>query len=138
MSYSRALQSQIAAGNAILRPGWVRLNFNYFISEAEFDYLLGAIELVAKHGWRLLPYYRFDISSGVWRFHSEARSLPVSLEGLSFDQLERTARTASAPWELSELLVEAERELTVTRSKEPETIRNLPDEAEELRWFALP
>jgi len=60
------------------------------------------------------------------------------LEGLSFDQLERTARTASAPWELSELLVEAERELTVTRSKEPETIRNLPDEAEELRWFALP
>jgi len=138
MSYSRALQSQIAAGNAILRPGWVRLNFNYFISEAEFDYLLGAIELVAKHGWRLLPYYRFDVTSGMWRFHSEAMSLPVSLEGLSFDQLERTARTASAPWELSELLVEAERELTVTRSKEPETIRNLPDEAEELRWFALP
>ena len=138
MSYSRALQSQIAAGNAILRPGWVRLNFNYFISEAEFDYLLGAIELVAKHGWRLLPYYRFDISSGVWRFHSEARSLPVSLEGLSFDQLEPTARATPAPWELSELLVEAERELTATRSKEPETIRNLPDEAEELRWFALP
>ena len=138
MSYSRALQSQIAAGNAILRPGWVRLNFNYFLSEAEFDYLLGAIELVAKYGWRLLPYYRFDISSGVWRFHSEARSLPVSLEGLSFDQLEPTARAMRTPWELSELLVEAERELTATRSKEPETIRNLPDEAEELRWFALP
>ena len=138
MGYSRALQSQIAAGNAILRPGWVRLNFNYFISEAEFDYLLGAIELVAKHGWRLLPYYRFDISSGVWRFHSEAMSLPVSLEGLSFDQLEPTVRATPAPWELGELLVEAERELTATRSKEPETIRNLPDEAEGLRWFALP
>ena len=138
MSYSRALQSQIAAGNAILRPGWVRLNFNYFISEAEFDYLLGAIELVAKHGWRLLPYYRFDISSGVWRFHSEAMALPVSLEGLSFDQLEPTGRATPAPWELSELLVEAERELTATRSIEPEPIRNLPDEAEGLRWFALP
>ena len=138
MSYSRALQSQIAAGNAILRPGWVRLNFNYFISDTEFDYLLGAIELVAKHGWRLLPYYRFDISSGVWRFHSEAMSLPVSLDALSFDQLESTARTAPAPWELGELLVEAERELTATRSKEPGTIRHLPDEVEGLRWFALP
>ena len=138
MSYSRALQSQIAAGNAILRPGWVRLNFNYFISEAEFDYLLGAIELVAKHGWRLLPCYRFDMTSVVWRFHSEARSLPVCLEGRSFDQLEPTVRATPAPWELGELLVEAERELKATRSKEPETIRNLPDEAEELRWFALP
>jgi len=138
MSYSRAIESQIAAGNAILRPGWVRLNFNYFISEAEFDYLLGAIELVAKHGWRLLPYYRFDVTSGVWRFHGEARSLPVSLEGLSFDQLAPTVRATPAPWELSELLVEAERELKAMRSEEPETIRNLPDEAEELRWFALP
>ena len=121
MSYSRALQSQIAAGNAILRPGWVRLNFNYFISEAEFDYLLGAIELVAKHGWRLLPCYRFDVTSGVWRFHSEARSLPVSLEGLSFDQLEPTARAAAAPWELGKLLVEAERELTTTSPRQSVT-----------------
>ena len=32
MNYSRAIQSEMAAGNVILRPGWVRLNFNYFIS----------------------------------------------------------------------------------------------------------
>ncbi len=137
MKYSRALQSQIAAGNAILRPGWVRLNFNYFISEAEFDYLLGAIELVAKHAWRLLPYYRFDMTSGVWRFHSEARSLPVSLEGLCFDQLEPPAGARPAPCELSELLVEAERELTATRPKTPQIMRKLPNETERLRWFAL-
>ena len=62
----------------------------------------------------------------------------MSLEGLSFDQLEPTVRATPAPWGLGELLVEAERELKATRSKEPETIRNLPDEAEELRWFALP
>ncbi|MFL2501645.1 MAG: aminotransferase class V-fold PLP-dependent enzyme [Luminiphilus sp.] len=138
MSYSRAIESQIAAGNAILRPGWVRLNFNYFISEAEFDYLLGALELVARHGWRLLPCYHFDMTSGVWRFHSEARSLPVSLEGLSFDRLEPTGRATPSPWELRDLLAEAERELTSTRPKTPETIRNLPDETERLRWFALP
>jgi len=138
MSYSRAIESQIAAGNAILRPGWVRLNFNYFISEAEFDYLLGAIELVAKHGWRLLPYYCFDISSGVWGFHSEARSLPVSLEGLSFDRLEPTGRATPSPWELRDLLVEAERELTSMKPKKPETMFSLPDETERLRWFALP
>ena len=138
MSYSRALQSQIAAGNAILRPGWVRLNFNYFISEAEFDYLLGAIELVAKHGWRLLPCYRFDMTSGVWRFHSEARSLPVTLGGLSFDQLTPTESALPSQWDLRGLLVEAERELTTMKPKKPETMFSLPDETERLRWFALP
>ena len=66
----------------------MRLNFNYFISEAEFDYLLGAIELVAKHGWRVLPYYEWDRVSGMWRFHNDAKTLPVSLTDLSFDQWE--------------------------------------------------
>ena len=44
----------------------------------------------------------------------------------------------SAPWELSKLLVEAERELTATRPKKPQKMCNLPDEVELLRWFALP
>ena len=50
MSYSRAIEAEIQRGNSVLRPGWVRLNFNYFIDEDEFEYLLRAIELVASLG----------------------------------------------------------------------------------------
>ena len=37
-----------------IKPGWVRVNFNYFISEAVFDYVVEAVRLVAREGWRLL------------------------------------------------------------------------------------
>ena len=138
MRYSRAIQSQIAAGNGVLRPGWVRLNFNYFISESEFDYLLGAIELVAQHAWRVLPYYDFDIASGVWRFQDEVRSLPVSLEDLAFDQLESKTKALPLPWDLGDLLVQAERVMTTLKPKQAETTFHLSGQAERLRWFALP
>ena len=87
MAYSRALEREICAGAMVLRPGWVRLNFNYFIDEEEFEYILRALELVAEHGWRLLPFYHFDEADGVWRYMKQRTSLPVSLESLGFVDL---------------------------------------------------
>jgi hypothetical protein len=31
-----------------IKPGWVRVSFNYFISEATFDYIVQAVDLVAR------------------------------------------------------------------------------------------
>ncbi|RUS78586.1 hypothetical protein EGW08_013654, partial [Elysia chlorotica] len=49
-------------------PGFVRLNFPYFISEDCFDFVVKAIELVADKGWSLLPLYQFDRDTGSWFF----------------------------------------------------------------------
>ncbi len=138
MRYSRAIEAQIAAGQMILRPGWVRLNFNYFISEAEFDYLLSAIELVAEHGWRLLPHYNFDAERGVWRFQNDVRTLPVSLADFSFDHSGSPADTATHSWVLDELLAKAEQEMMALRPEQPAAPVGLSADAERLRWFALP
>ncbi len=73
MRKSRLLEQAIADGHSLMRPGWVRVNFNYFISEDEFAYLLAAIELVAQHGWRMLPSYHYDAAHGVWRRHDAYR-----------------------------------------------------------------
>lgn len=51
-----------------IKPGWVRVNFNYFISETTFDFIVEAVRFVAAHGHRLLPLYAFDPDSGHWRF----------------------------------------------------------------------
>jgi selenocysteine lyase/cysteine desulfurase len=64
---SREFDRQTALGCEGIKPGWVRVNFNYFISEAVFAFILDAVDLVAREGWRLLPQYRFELSSGVWR-----------------------------------------------------------------------
>ena len=32
-----------------------RLGFTYFMTEQEVDYIIEAVAMVAKHGWKLLP-----------------------------------------------------------------------------------
>jgi selenocysteine lyase/cysteine desulfurase len=66
---SRALSEQAGNGFLGIKPGWVRLSFNYFITDADCDYLIEAVDLLASHGHRLLGDYRFDPRSGHWRHH---------------------------------------------------------------------
>jgi len=60
-------RNRILKGDTVLKPGWVRLSFNYFTSEEEVRYILDAVEMIAHHGWRLLPDYDMEPSTGVWR-----------------------------------------------------------------------
>eukprot|EP00118_Oscarella_pearsei_P017421 m.172220 g.172220 ORF g.172220 m.172220 type:complete len:899 (+) comp39084_c0_seq8:2372-5068(+) len=55
----------------ILRPGFVRLNLTYFMPQDEVNYVLEAVALVAKHGWKLLPHYVFNPETGEWAHHKQ-------------------------------------------------------------------
>ena len=61
---SHEFEREITRGCEGIKPGWVRVNFNYFISEAVFAFLLDAVDLVATDGWRLLPDYAFEPATG--------------------------------------------------------------------------
>ena len=139
MDYSRAIEAEIQRGAMILRPGWVRLNFNYFIDESEFQYLIQAIGLVAEHGWRLLPSYRFDTDAGVWRYHGRVTQLPLDLNGFNFASgTVNHERSDPKQRALDEWLALAECELCKRdRSEIPHRIP-LSEAAERLRWFVLP
>jgi len=54
---SHEFERGIGRGCEGIKPGWVRVNFNYFIDRHVFDYLIEAVRLVAEQGWRLLPLY---------------------------------------------------------------------------------
>ncbi len=120
----------------ILRPGWIRLNFNYFIDEETFEYLVRAIELVAEHGWKLLPFYRFDPNGSVWRYQNHKTELAASLDTLDFTALP-DAPTAARP-SLAETMKAAEEELLRTHCTEQRYKVEQPDKVEELRWFVRP
>ena len=81
---SREFEREIGRGCEGIKPGWVRVNFNYFISETVFDFILGAVELVASDGWRLLPHYRFEPSTGLWRHAGGTAEPPLSLRDVRF------------------------------------------------------
>ena len=70
---SSALSELAGRGFMGIKPGWVRLSFNYFIGDAEAGFLVDAVDLVAAHGHRLLGDYRFDPRSGHWRHRDAPR-----------------------------------------------------------------
>ncbi|MFP4153602.1 MAG: aminotransferase class V-fold PLP-dependent enzyme [Alkalispirochaeta sp.] len=62
----------IHEGREGIKPGWVRLNFHYLMTDDEFEFLCDAIEFVARHGRFFLQEYRFDPVGGAWTHRDEA------------------------------------------------------------------
>jgi len=140
---SLEFQEQIALGCEGIKPGWVRVNFTYFLSEAVFSFILDAVDLVANEGWKLLPWYRFDAATGLWRHVAGLAEPPMSLDAVSFDAEglhAATHRHHEQESALQRYLAEA-RALLADPPGEPAT--QAPegptgDAFERLRWFWLP
>jgi selenocysteine lyase/cysteine desulfurase len=142
---SHRFADEIVAGCEGIKPGWIRVSFNYFISPAVFEYIVEAVHLVATYGWALLPEYRFDPYSGLWRHRDGLVEPPLRLSQLSYADdgelcwpahHERAGEDALAGY-----LLEA-RELCEKAAARPWTEgRGGADVSagfEELRWFDLP
>jgi selenocysteine lyase/cysteine desulfurase len=143
---SHAFEREISRGCEGIKPGWVRVNFNYFISEAVFDYIVAAVVLVAREGWRLLPWYRFEPATGMWRHAAGSPEPPLSLRDVAFsgDGVSYPAhRHHLAESALDDHLAEAERILAdpvavLGAPPEPAGAPLVGEDFEHLRWFWLP
>ncbi|HKX74241.1 MAG TPA: aminotransferase class V-fold PLP-dependent enzyme [Acidimicrobiia bacterium] len=138
---SEQLEVQIGKGCEVIKPGWVRVNFNYFISEAEFEYILAAVHQVADHGWKLLPHYRFEASTALWRHRLGLPRPPLSLHEVEYAEdgphLPSGRMTATAD-SYEDYLTEAKTILLTGATLAGDATDLLDDEAERLRWFPLP
>ncbi len=136
---SHEFEREIGLGCEGIKPGWVRVNFNYFISEAVFEFILEAVEIVATDGWRLMPEYRFDALTGLWIHAAGPPEPPLSLRDIRYSDA-RVPRSAHRHLEpetaLPRYLEEARRILAAPRSA-PEPVQ-LSADFEHLRWFWLP
>ena len=81
---SEAVKAKISNGMEVFKPGWCRVNFNFFITDEERDFIIAAVLQVAQRGWQLLPYYRVD-KNGHW-IHSKNRSPSRSKSMRHLDQ----------------------------------------------------
>lgn len=139
---SHALRDQIARGYDGLKPGWTRVNLNYFISPATADYIAAAVELIAADGYRLLPAYRFDPATGLWRHAAGAGRPPISLAEVSYgpDGEMSYPRTRSRAGEdvFPGYLRRARAILAAQPARLDRGATGLPSGFEALRWFPLP
>ena len=83
---SHEYEREISRGCEGIKPGWVRVNFNYFISETVFQYVVDAVALVAEHGWKLVPRYRFNPDTGLWRHKNGPVEPPLRLTQVGYDK----------------------------------------------------
>ncbi len=141
---SKEFEREIVRGCEGIKPGWIRVNFNYFLSDTQFQFLIDAIHLIANDGWRLLPDYTFDPDTGSWT-HRNAIATPVMrLSELSYrtGDLAYRSRHASEPeWVLPSYIEDARRIIAASAEKFgtlqlPEPPHNA--DFEQLRWFPLP
>jgi len=138
---SHEFESEITRGCEGIKPGWVRVNFNYFISEASFAYVVEAVRLVARDGWKLLGEYRFDIERGLWRHRLGPVEPPLRLAQVSYE-------TGSMSWPrhhdtapesaLAGYLEEARRIFDAATPCADDPPIGVSEHFEALRWFDLP
>jgi selenocysteine lyase/cysteine desulfurase len=143
---SHEFEREIAHGCEGIKPGWVRINFNYFISEPVFSYLVGAVRLIARDGWRMLADYRFNPATGLWRHHLGPVEPPMRLRQISYDAhgvMHYPHHDDRAPEsELAQYLEQASRLLSGARPPDAEPGTDLAAattrDFDQLRWFDLP
>jgi len=139
---SHALREEIGHGCDGVKPGWTRINLNYFISAATADYLTDAVELVAAEGYRLLPEYRFDAHTGLWRHAHAAPQAPLRLAAVGYrpDGEMTYPRTRAQAGEdaFPGYLRQARALLAARPARLDEGPTGLDADFEALRWFPLP
>ncbi|MEJ2317951.1 MAG: aminotransferase class V-fold PLP-dependent enzyme [Gemmatimonadales bacterium] len=139
---SHEFEREIGRGCEGIKPGWVRVNFNYFITDEVCDFILDAVHLVAAHGWKLLDEYHFDPLTGLWQHRSGIADPPLSLPDIDvaaggFAYADRRRQEPLS--RLQEYLEEAR--LTFEAAAPGAGEARLPDVTEDfehLRWFPLP
>lgn len=60
----------------VLRPGYTRISFPYWVSEDELNYVVDAIQFIAEHGWCFLPVYKYNPKTGEWAHLSRMTKFP--------------------------------------------------------------
>jgi selenocysteine lyase/cysteine desulfurase len=141
-AYSHALREEIGHGCEGVKPGWTRVGLNYFISPATADYLTNAISLIASDGYRVLPDYRFEPETGLWRHADGAPEPPLRLADVDYGPDGRMTyphtRAQAGEDAFPGYLREAAALLAARPSALDQGPTGLDPDFEALRWFPLP
>ena len=132
-AWSAAMHAEVVRGRPGAKLGFTRVSFNYFISEAVFDYIVEAVHLIANEGWKLLPLYRFDAPTGLWH-HATAGPRPSP----TLDDLASGDALPTAPESVLAGQLAAARRIIAGVEAAPVPSPPVPAERDSLRWFPLP
>lgn len=140
---SHEFEREITGGCEGIKPGWVRVNFNYFISDTVADYVIDAVRMVARDGWRLLGDYTFCPETGLWRHREGLVEPPLRLTDVRYLDDGTVSVPPSTDRGGEEMLAQHLREAAavLAAATPPDLDRHdghVSADFEHLRWFDLP
>ena len=143
---SHEIEEEISGGCEGIKPGWVRINFNYFFSNVVVDYIISTVLFVARQGHLFLTDYIFNPDTGIWQHRLGPVEPALRLRDISYDEkgeMRYPINHDRAPESaLTDYLVDAHK-LALERESIRASVENLKattmsDRFESLRWFELP
>jgi selenocysteine lyase/cysteine desulfurase len=140
---SMAYRAVIHEGIQALKPGWVRLNFHYTMTEEEVDYICEAMRFIADKGYLFLEDYEMDYHTGLWSHKTNEPSLEIVesfgietsfklKDEVVFSEMKQDRSTLQEQY-LTEAIALAEK-----RSIEPGTFKTFENSTHEaLKWYPI-
>ena len=64
---SQKYRKLVLKGCEGIKPGWVRVNIHYTLSQEDVDYIIKAIEFIARSGHLFLEKYALDMKTAEWK-----------------------------------------------------------------------
>ncbi|WP_274425012.1 aminotransferase class V-fold PLP-dependent enzyme [Chelativorans sp. YIM 93263] len=74
---SAELRDAIRSGEEIRKPGWVRLNLSYLLSDQKADFIISAVDRLARDAEDYESDYRFDPATA--RFRHEGKDVEIAV-----------------------------------------------------------
>lgn len=144
---SHEFESQIASGCEGIKPGWIRVNLNYFVSNTVVDHIIESILFVAQFGYLFLTDYYFNSDTGLWRHKNGPVEPPMRLSAISYnsdgDMCYPIKHDRAPESALKDYISQARQLASGKNSKIPSLDHPvvsllLGERFESMRWFELP
>ena len=131
----------VQSGFCGLKPGWCRVGLHWVMDDAESDYVIEAVHFIARHGYRFLCLYDFDLCSGTWSHKHDNDelqnfSLDAALEANALDPAVLTDPLRKQLYD--HYMTEANRWVERLKEEPDQPLARLEGELGELQFFALP
>ncbi|WP_424981846.1 aminotransferase class V-fold PLP-dependent enzyme [Maritalea sp. S77] len=68
---SEQVRNEIKQGNALAKPGWVRLNFSYLFDDRKTQFIIDKVDELANSAGTYLDQYQLDPQSGIFCHKAE-------------------------------------------------------------------
>ena len=138
---SEKYRAAVQQGHCGLKPGWCRVGLHWVMDDAEANYVIDAVNFIAREGHRFLTLYDFDLATGTWVHKYAAAQLPEFSLEQALNIQEGEAATLSLPLRRQlyrHYMAEAQKIADQLRNEPQAKLMSLGGDLGELQFFAMP